>query len=368
MEGKRLQSVTAAFGCRARRTLLLLFVFAAGLFAVSSFRLLHCQRMQPAIELAAHAEQPSVLYPWLATTAVFMLSCLALTCVALRSLRRWFERHVARPLNCLTVFAPNLTITEDRLPLPSGEWRETAQIASLIREFISRLNENDARTYRLEHNAAQRLRDCEAGYGRELRRVRERATTDPLTQVRNRAFLDAEGPSLFDRHKKSGRPLAAIMMDLDNFKSYNDAHGHQMGDTLLRFLGGLLRGSIRPEDHAIRYGGDEFLLLMPGASASAAQEICERLIRLFAQYVACVEARGLSLSAGVAALPDDSCTNLWQLIARADRGLYDAKSGGKNTVAIAGATAVESNQPGSGAKVRDRSNKTQRHTSLTKPR
>jgi diguanylate cyclase (GGDEF)-like protein len=353
VEGQHLQSLTAAFGCRARRTLLLLFVFAVGLFAVSNFGLLQGQRMRAALELKSHAEQPSILYLWLGGTTVFALFCLAMACVALRSLRRWFERHVARPLNRLTVFTPAI---ENRPSLPSAEWRETTQITSLLMELIGRLNENDARTYRLQRDAAHRLRECEADYGRELRRVRERATTDPLTGVRNRAFLEAHGPSLFDRHKELGHPLAVIMMDVDDFKAYNDAHGHQAGDALLRFLGALLRGSVRPEVHAVRYGGDEFLLLMPGASASAAQAICQRLIKLFAQYTPCVQAhQGLSLSAGVAALPDDSCTDIWQLIARADRGLYHAKSGGKNNVAIAGPSAVESNQPPSGAAVKDRS-------------
>jgi diguanylate cyclase (GGDEF)-like protein len=439
VEDNQLQSVASAFARRARRTVLLLFVFAVTLFAASSYRLLDRHRTErsidearlcakalskaastgqaerlvrelsaaspafvgaawvdgfgqpeevvarsPAMREAIFADlrrtpdqakgyytrgrlvgvtvgesfspgasriivfvEPAVLvYAWLGAIAVFGLFLIAMTFVTIRSLRRWFDQHVARPLKGLTVLVPDAGNVQDRSPVPPTRWKETVRIASLFQAFIDRLNENDARAYRLEQEAAHRLRECEAGYDRELRRARDRATTDPLTRLRNRAFLDADVPALFRCHKETDQPLAAVMIDIDNFKPYNDMHGHQVGDALLRFVGALLRGSIRPTDHAIRYGGDEFMLMLPGMTVSDAQSIAMRLIRLFMQYTACLEASdGLSLSIGVSALPDPSCADMSQLIARADRAMYEAKALGKNGVAVAEAEPGPSRRP-----------------------
>ena len=107
----------------------------------------------------------------------------------------------------------------------------------------------------------------------------------------------------------------------------------QAGDTLLRLVGNLLGGAIRPEDHAVRYGGDEFLLLLPDTNSQQAGAIAERLVRLFAQYTMPL-GRGcdLSISAGVASIQADAVGSGQALVARADAALYAAKRRGKNTV------------------------------------
>jgi diguanylate cyclase (GGDEF)-like protein len=140
---------------------------------------------------------------------------------------------------------------------------------------------------------------------------------------------------LFEAHRDSHEPLAAVMLDLDNFKNYNDTHGHQAGDALLRFIGALLRGAIRPSDHAVRYGGDEFLLVLPQANAKQATAIADRVVKLFRQYSSCLQQeQRLSLSAGVAAIPDHPCDTGEELIAKADRALYTAKASGKDAVFV----------------------------------
>jgi len=141
-------------------------------------------------------------------------------------------------------------------------------------------------------------------------------------------------PGVIQRQREKDEDLAVVMIDVDNFKTHNDTLGHQAGDELLRFVGDLLRGSIRPSDHAIRYGGDEFALLLLNVDKRHACIIVERIVKLFAQYAATLgETTTVSLSAGVATMKGDKCHDPQGLLAHADAALYKAKRGGKNTVA-----------------------------------
>ncbi len=272
---------------------------------------------------------------WLGATVIFGLFFGAMSLLCIRSLQRWFELQIAQPLRRMAVEASR---TRRRPKNTTGtappRLRETAQIAERFDELADSLADSDARTRRLAQRNRQELRDCEAGFDRKLRRAKDLAHTDALTRLRNRAFLDERIEPLFEGHRLRGDSLSAVMIDLDNFKQYNDAHGHQVGDALLRFVGALLRGSIRPTDHAIRYGGDEFLLLLPGANGKQATAIADRLVKMFGQYTSRLgRERFLSMSAGVASIPADDCQHGHELIAQADKALYAAKRGGKNTVA-----------------------------------
>lgn len=254
---------------------------------------------------------------------------------AFTTLRRWFEHHVVQPLqtfNDIALDRQGATRSSGN-GMCKGTSLETARLSEILHEFIDTLAETDERARRVEEESLKRIRDREAGFDQQLRRFRDQATTDPLTKLRNRAYLDEILAELFAAHANRNEALAAIMLDLDNFKNYNDSHGHQAGDALLRFVGALLRGSIRPQDHAVRYGGDEFLLLLPAAGAQQAAGIADRIIKLFRQYSSCLKQDlRLSMSAGVASLPDPSCPDGLELIARADRALYGAKASGKDGV------------------------------------
>jgi diguanylate cyclase len=157
---------------------------------------------------------------------------------------------------------------------------------------------------------------------RSLHEVRRQAVTDHLTGLPNRRALAAE----MDQLVRDGRRAALILLDLDGFKAVNDGLGHRAGDELLRRLGERLRPALRPGDTLFRLGGDEFAVLLPDATADAADECARRVHHLVCRPV---ELDGVAVqvgaSLGVAAAPDQA-TTIDDLLHCADRAMYAAKS------------------------------------------
>lgn len=165
--------------------------------------------------------------------------------------------------------------------------------------------------------------------------LRDQAVRDALTGLYNRRYLDETLGRELSRVERSGEPLAIVLLDLDNLKELNDRLGHAAGDVVLRDLGALLRAKTRKADIACRYGGDEFLVAMPGTDAMAALERAEDLHRSFAAlFVPDRDGRHCTLSAGVAEFPLHAA-NLESLLACADLALYAAKGAGRNRVVLA---------------------------------
>ncbi len=272
--------------------------------------------------------------------AMLLVSAVVSAMAAFRfyTLNRWFEHQVVRPLREFARLNIDPHTALAQLPsLEPGVWIETIQIAQQFETLLRCLNDSDARVKRLEQESRRQILHKEVGFDLKLKRAKDEATIDALTKLRNRAFLECDLEPLFARQQEKNAPLSAVMMDVDNFKRYNDTHGHQAGDSLLRFIGSLLRGGIRPIDYAVRYGGDEFLLLLPDIEAKGATVVAERLIKLFAQYAGQFSKEcGVSMSAGVACASDHSCENGQMLVKSADAALYAAKHGGKNAVSICG--------------------------------
>jgi diguanylate cyclase (GGDEF)-like protein len=262
---------------------------------------------------------------------------LVLTCLAgFICLRSWVASRVVRPLRSLAGPIPTgfEECTQD-LPYETGGWRETESVAARLRELIRGLAEGDAAVRRARFDSQRWLRSRERGFDVRLRRAEDRAMLDPLTGLRNRSYLEANLSQIVAEQREKGQDLSVVMIDLDNFKPLNDNYGHSAGDDMLRCTGELLRATIRPSDHAIRYGGDEFLLLLPGVDIAQAQQITERILKLFVQSASLIDvSRAVTLSAGVASRRSDGCDDGWALITRADDALYAAKRAGKNTVAL----------------------------------
>ncbi len=162
--------------------------------------------------------------------------------------------------------------------------------------------------------------------------LRSQAIRDPLTGLFNRRYMEETMERELNRVKRQKAPLGVVMMDLDHFKQYNDTFGHNAGDELLRALGNLIRSQIREEDIACRYGGEEFLLILPGASLEVTLERAEILRRAVKEMHRHYQGlKPMALSLGVAVYPDQGDTGL-EIIRAADVALYRAKKAGRDQV------------------------------------
>jgi len=169
--------------------------------------------------------------------------------------------------------------------------------------------------------------------------VQHLAMYDALTELYNRrAFLELAEREVA-RAARLAAPTAALMIDLDNFKRVNDVHGHRAGDRVLADFSLRLRAAVRTADVPGRYGGEEFCVLLPGASLQAAAEAAERIRAAVAAPPLGALAEATTVSVGVAAAPH-SDLGIDELLAAADAALYRAKRGGRNRVAVQGPHAA----------------------------
>ena len=166
--------------------------------------------------------------------------------------------------------------------------------------------------------------------------LRDQSTRDSLTGLHNRRYVEETLAHELARADRSADPLALLMVDLDHFKHVNDTFGHAAGDRVLQSVADLLRRHVRAGDVVCRYGGEEFALVMPGASAELALERAEALRR--AAHAVALPGPGptngvLTLSVGVAVFPDHA-RQAADLVVSADDALYAAKRGGRDCVAL----------------------------------
>jgi two-component system cell cycle response regulator len=163
----------------------------------------------------------------------------------------------------------------------------------------------------------------------------EMAVTDGLTGLHNRRYLDSHLQTLFDRAVTRRRSLSVMITDLDRFKNVNDTYGHNGGDEVLREFARRLRKNVRGIDLACRYGGEEFVVVMPDTDGPVAEKVAERIRAEIAGTPFAIGKDGetleVTISIGVSTLRhvNDSVENLMK---RADVALYEAKSGGRNRV------------------------------------
>jgi two-component system cell cycle response regulator len=161
----------------------------------------------------------------------------------------------------------------------------------------------------------------------------EMAVTDGLTGLHNRRYLDSHLQTLFDRAVARRRPLSLMITDLDRFKSVNDTYGHDGGDEVLREFARRLRKNVRGIDLACRFGGEEFVVVMPDTEAAIAEKVAERVRAEIAELPFIINGENVSVtvSVGVSSLKRGA-DSVAELLKRADVALYEAKSGGRNRV------------------------------------
>ena len=165
-------------------------------------------------------------------------------------------------------------------------------------------------------------------------RVNEIAHQDVLTQLPNRHSMEGRLELKYQQYRLGNEPFSIMLADLDNFKFINDRYGHDVGDEILCAVGQMLREPLRDEDMVARWGGNEFMILLPTANSEAAVNIAERL-RSKATEIE-MEAQGdklrISLSVGVASI--EKCTVIDDLMSTAENGLYQAKHMGRDMVVV----------------------------------
>jgi two-component system cell cycle response regulator len=166
--------------------------------------------------------------------------------------------------------------------------------------------------------------------------LHEQSRTDPLTGLGNRLKLHEDLQALSDRAERYGHSNCLLLCDVDRFKAYNDRYGHQAGDAVLRRVSEAIGASCRKGDAAYRYGGEEFLVILPEQTADGGAVFADRLRRRVADLEIGHELNGsegrVTISVGVAAPEEGGATSLEELLAKADAALYDAKATGRNRV------------------------------------
>lgn len=237
---------------------------------------------------------------------------------------------------------PSIVISDVNMPLGDGfdlvkRLRTDQATAHVPIVLLSALSAPNRRVHGLDLGADDFLAkpvdidELLARVRAHLRRAQDRealerrSLIDPLTGVLNRRGIAAELQRELQRARRASVPLSVLMIDVDRFKSINDNYGHQAGDTVLRHVSAAVASAVRVVDHVGRYGGDEFLVVLPGTSAEAASVLAGRLrsLRLPRLAIPSDVEIAVTISIGVATFRDDETAQ--QLLERADQAMYRVK-------------------------------------------
>ena len=199
----------------------------------------------------------------------------------------------------------------------------------MVLRDITKIKQIEAALRESNENLLQKLSEIESLQAK----LKEQAIRDPLTGLFNRRFLEETLQRELAQAKRTGSSLSIAMIDLDHFKTINDSYGHAVGDQLLNKLGKFLLSDTRSGDAACRFGGEEFVLVMPGVSSDIAVKRLNQLRETFAHSTFSHGSVSFSMtfSAGIAGFPSHG-RDYESLINAADRALYAAKASGRNTV------------------------------------
>jgi diguanylate cyclase (GGDEF)-like protein len=220
---------------------------------------------------------------------------------------------ITRPLDRLTRAASKVAAGELEVDLVDTKGGEVGYLTEVFRDMVSRL-----RTSR-----------------EELERL---SVTDPLTSLDNRRRMMESLQNEVLRSRRLEHAFSVVMVDVDHFKDYNDAHGHVAGDEALKRVATVLRGALRDGDSVARYGGEEFFVLLPESAATAAADFAKRARAALEKHAP--PAGPVTLSFGIAAYPANGDSGE-ALIRAADAALYEAKRGGRDRSVVARAERVK---------------------------
>jgi diguanylate cyclase len=216
----------------------------------------------------------------------------------------------------------------------------STQLASLIKAVDTHKkaeNQHVAELQRERKILLSRLEEMEskaAGFRRSAEEAHMKSRTDPLTGLANRFAYDQQLANEVARYQRYGTPFALCVADIDFFKRINDQYGHLAGDKVLRLMAKVLRSSLRGVDFIARFGGEEFVILMPSTGGESARQAAEKVRKAVEQSPFNFQSRPvhITISIGVAEVVSDDTAE--SLFGRADSNLYAAKSNGRNKVVM----------------------------------
>jgi diguanylate cyclase (GGDEF)-like protein len=291
-------------------------------------------------EVTLHSSRGVVLDRLEVNFALLFIAA-AIKSLVLVSLFIWaFRKYLSRPLGALKDAITEVELDQldrTRINLDIRQENELKQLERSYNQMLAKLAEEKARSDRTQREAQESLEQEVKRRTRELealnQRLEELATTDSLTGVHNRRAFEERLSEELARAGRTNSPLSLIIMDLDHFKGINDRFGHAVGDEVLKDFVQTLSPLLRASDPLFRIGGEEFVILLPGSEAAAAQELAHRIR-------ATIAARRLpsdrgevryTVSIGIASLAQTGPA-AEDLLRAADRALYRAKETGRNRV------------------------------------
>ena len=262
---------------------------------------------------------------WVRSVAVPAWILGAACLVALRHERYW-SSPTQRLIRLLPQVREGKAAIESLTSIRGG----IAGVLPLVQDLLHEVRRKERALAELDEEMRQRVANRTDALERKLDSLREQAARDPLTGLYNRRALDALLARLLDEARLAHADLGVLMIDVDHFKPLNDTLGHATGDALLRDLGRIIRSTIGDDDVAVRYGGDEFLVLLPRSAGVDSQALALRLVSLVDALVKPLRvARAPRLSVGIAQLSDLGHASAHELLQAADRHLYYVKAARK---------------------------------------
>ena len=213
-----------------------------------------------------------------------------------------------------------------------SEFQNAVDPRTIIERLVEELSHATTRSTALEENFLQTTKDLDQ-IKDSLKQAEQHSNTDALTGLANRRSLEAFLRATQITAMEAGTPLSILMIDIDHFKKFNDGYGHQVGDQVLRLVAKVLQESVRECDLAARYGGEELMAVLPGASLDACVEAAERLRRRISEArltrrTTGEEISSVTVSIGVAQFRMGETAE--GMIERCDKALYQAKRLGRN--------------------------------------
>ena len=207
---------------------------------------------------------------------------------------------------------------DDYLPKPYNEIELNARIYACLR------------TKALQDE----LRDKNRQLEEVLLKVEQLAITDPLTELFNRRRFETSIDNEFKRTMRYMSPNSCLMVDIDHFKRINDEYGHHTGDVVLKEIAQVIKSCIREIDMLARWGGEEFIVLLPETKKDDALKVALRILNVISSHSFSQITRQLTVSIGLACVPDPSIDTAEKLIQAADFAMYEAKNNGRNRIEV----------------------------------